>query len=282
MPVDYGNYPGGNGGIADDVMRNIKLTVAYDGTNYFGFQEQNRTGLSTIQEKLEQCISFLAGARIKIIGAGRTDAGVHARGQVVNFDAGGWNIPTARIPRALNGILPADIAVIGCADVAEDFHSRFSAVEKVYKYTIHNAPIPDPFRRRYSYFFPRDLDMESMLAGATYLQGDHDFSAFKAQGTTVKSAVRTIYNISIERNGEMIGLVFTGSGFLRHMVRIMVGTLIQVGLKKYPPEHVKSILLSGERARAGPTAPPNGLCLMSVRYDGGSPAAQSFLDTNIR
>jgi len=270
LPVGYGNYPGGNGGNADDVMRNIRLTVAYDGTNYFGFQEQKGTGLATIQEKLEQGISFLAGHRIKVIGAGRTDAGVHARGQVVNFDAGGWNIPTERIPKALNGVLPADIAVVGCADAAEDFHSRFSAVEKEYRYTIHNARMPDPFRRRYSYFFPRDLDMESMRAGAAYLLGQHDFSAFKAQGTTVMTAVRTIYNINIERSGEMIRLTFTGNGFLQHMVRIMVGTLIQAGLNKYPPDHVKSILLSGERARAGPTAPPCGLCLMSVRYGNDS------------
>lgn len=247
-------------------MRNIKLTVAYDGTAYHGFQEQRGTGLPTVQEELEKALSGLAGRRVQVIGAGRTDAGVHARGQVINFDARGWNIPTDRIPQAMNGVLPHDIAVLGAGDVPEDFHSRFSARAKEYRYAIYNSRLPDPFLRRYSCFFPRALDIGEMREASNYLKGKHDFSAFKAEGTPVKSAVRTIFDISFIQSGHIIELVFLGDGFLYNMVRIITGTLLEVGLKKYPPQRVSEILASGDRTKAGPTAPPQGLCLVKVYY----------------
>ncbi len=242
------------------------MIIAYDGTGYHGFQEQRGTGLPTVQEELEKCLSGLAGRKVQVIGAGRTDAGVHARGQVVNFDARGWNIPTDRIPLAMNGVLPEDIAVVDAEEVPEDFHARFSARWKEYRYSVHNSRRPDPFLRRYSYFFPRPLDLEAMREGAGHLRGRHDFSAFKAEGTPVRSAVRTLYEIRVERSGGMIGLVFRGDGFLHHMARIITGTLLEVGLGKYPPSEVAGILASGDRTRAGPTAPPQGLCLMKVYY----------------
>ena len=213
-------------------MRNIKLTVAYDGTSYHGFQEQRGTGLPTVQGVLEKCLSELAQRKVQVIGAGRTDAGVHARGQVINFDAGGWNIPTEKIPLAANGILPHDIAALNSREAPGDFHARFSATAKEYRYTIHNCRVPDPFLRRYSLFFPRQLDIGDMRRAAAYLIGEHDFSAFKAAGTPVKSAVRRLYDIRIEP-GEIIQLFFRGNGFLYNMVRILVGTLLEVGLKKY-------------------------------------------------
>ncbi|MCL6476863.1 MAG: tRNA pseudouridine(38-40) synthase TruA [Peptococcaceae bacterium] len=247
-------------------MRNIKLTIAYDGTDYHGFQEQKRTGLPTVQEELEKCLSSLAGRRVQVIGAGRTDAGVHARGQVVNFDAGGWDIPTDRITLALNGVLPKDIVALDAGDVPDGFHARFSAKSKEYRYSVHNSRTPDPFLRRYSYFYPCHLDTGAMAAAAEYLRGRHDFAAFNAGGTPVKSTVRTLYDIRVVRSGEMIDLILLGDGFLHHMVRIITGTILEVGRKKYPPEEILEILASGDRTRAGPTAPPQGLCLMKVFY----------------
>lgn len=248
-------------------MRNIKLTIAYDGTSYHGFQEQRGTEYTTVQEVLEKCLLGLSGRMVRVIGASRTDAGVHARGQVVNFDASGWNIPTERIPLALNGLLPKDIAVLEAGEVPVGFHSRFSARAKEYRYSVYNSRIPDPFLRRYSYFFPRPLDLDKMAEGASYLKGEHDFSAFKAEGSPVKSTVRRIYDISVEPGEKFFQFVFRGDGFLYNMVRIIVGTLLEVGLKKYPPCTVLEILSSRDRTRAGPTAPPQGLCLMRIWYD---------------
>lgn len=247
-------------------MRNIKLVVAYDGTAYHGFQEQRGTGLPTIQEELEKQLSGLAGKDVQIYGSGRTDAGVHAQGQVVNFNAQGWNIPTQRIPLALNGVLPPDIAVLSAEDAVEDFHARFSAKIKEYRYSIHNHRVPNPMLRRYSYFFPRPLDLEAMREAADYLVGRHDFSSFKAEGTPVKNTVRNLFEISIETRGELVDIIFRGEGFLHHMVRIMTGTFLDVGIHKYPPVMVQEIRDSKDRTRAGATAPPQGLCLMKVTY----------------
>jgi len=247
-------------------MRNIKITLAYDGCAYHGFQEQRGTGLATVQETLEGCLEKLAGRRVQVAGSGRTDTGVHARGQVVNFDAANWGIPTVKIPLALNGVLPEDIAVLDALDVPDDFHARFSARSKEYRYVIHNNRVPDPFLRRYSYFFPKTLDVESMREAAVLIAGRHDFAAFKSEGTPVKSTVRTLYGIDIRLSGEIIEIFFRGDGFLYNMVRIIVGTLLEVGLNKYPPGEVSTILSSGDRSRAGPTAPPQGLCLLSVEY----------------
>lgn len=247
-------------------MRNIKLTVAYDGTGYHGFQEQRGTGLPTVQGKIENCLSSLAGRKIQVIGASRTDAGVHAHGQVINFNDGGWNIPIEKVGLALNCVLPDDIAVLDCKEVSCDFHARFSTVSKEYRYSVFNFDTPDPFRRRYSYFIPKSLDVESIRSAASILQGKHDFSAFMSSGCKVTSTVRTIFDIRVDCNGNLVELVFKGDGFLYNMVRIMAGTLLDVGLGKYPPAIVSEILASKDRKRAGPTVPPQGLYLIAVFY----------------
>ncbi|WP_027365201.1 tRNA pseudouridine(38-40) synthase TruA [Desulfotruncus alcoholivorax] len=247
-------------------MRNIKLTIAYDGTNYHGFQEQRGTGLRTIQETLEDCLTRLAGERIQVVGAGRTDAGVHARGQVVNFRNSKWPIPIERIPLALNGILPGDIVVLSAQDVPEEFHSRFSSKSKTYSYCIWNDRIPSPFYRLYSYFMPVPLDIKAMEKAARYLLGCHDFKCFQASGSTVNNTVRTLYQADIIKDGPLVKLVFTGDGFLYNMVRIMVGTLAQVGTGKIEPGQVLEILQACNRVKAGPTFPPQGLCMERVVY----------------
>ncbi len=245
---------------------NIKLTIAYDGTDYYGFQEQRGSGLPTVQERLEGALSKLAKQPIQVIGAGRTDSGVHARGQVVNFKCDSWPVPLNKTPLALNSILPDDIVVTLAEQVPEDFHSRFSAKGKTYRYTIYNHPIPNPFVRRFALHEPRPLDVKAMNKGAGYLVGTHDFKSFQAQGTPVKSTIRTISAASVERDGNHVILNFTGNGFLYNMVRIMTGTLIDVGLGKIEPEMVKDILLARDRTKAGMTVPPQGLCLMEVYY----------------
>ncbi len=247
-------------------MRNIKLTVTYDGTNYHGFQEQRGTGLVTIQEVMEHCLGRLAGHRVQVIGAGRTDAGVHARGQVVNFDATGWPIPVERIPLAMNGILPADVVVTDAREVGADFHARKSARAKTYIYSIWNNRVPSPFNRLYSSFLPVPLDDEAMSTACAYLKGIHDFKCFQAAGATVKTTVRTLYRAEFRRKGSLVLFIFKGDGFLYNMVRIMAGTLLQVGMGKSDPESIKSVLEFRRRALAGPTMPPRGLCLEYVEY----------------
>ncbi len=247
-------------------MRNIKLTLAYDGTNYYGFQEQRGTGLVTIQEVLEQRLGQMAGRRVQVIGAGRTDSGVHARGQVVNFDAAGWPIPVERMPLAINGMLPRDIVVTDAREVGEDFHARKSARAKTYCYSIWNNRIPSPFDRLYSSFLPAPLDDAAMSTACAFLMGKHDFKCFQAAGATVKTTVRTLYRVEVIRKGSLVQFVFNGDGFLYNMVRIMTGTLLQVGMGKNDPEAIKTIVTSKQRILAGPTMPPQGLCLEFVEY----------------
>ncbi|MCL2335869.1 MAG: tRNA pseudouridine(38-40) synthase TruA [Firmicutes bacterium] len=247
-------------------MRNIKLTVAYDGTNYHGFQEQRGSGLATVQEVLEACLERFTGRRTQIVGAGRTDSGVHAKGQVVNFDAAGWPIPAGRIPLALNGSLPDDIKIIDAVEAPRDFHARFDARAKIYRYSIWNARIPSPFHRLYSTFWPVPLDDEAMAAAAGLLVGRHDFKCFQAAGSTVRDTVREIYQAEVEREGAMLHFVFRGSGFLYNMVRIISGTLVRVGMGKAEPDMVSRALASRLRIAAGPTLPPHGLCLEAVEY----------------
>lgn len=247
-------------------MRNVMLVVAYDGTNYHGFQEQRGTGLVTIQEVIEQALYTVAGKKIRIIGAARTDAGVHARGQVINFDASGWNIPTQRIPLALNGLLPEDAVILDAQDVYPDFHARFSALAKTYRYAVYNDSIPSPFWRLYSYFVPRSLDVQAMSIGAGAYEGEHDFASFQAAGAVVKSTVRKLFKVEVRKAGKLVYLTFRGNGFLYHMVRIMAGTLLEVGLGKRLPEEVEQILRACDRKLAGFTAPARGLCLEQVEY----------------
>jgi len=247
-------------------MNNIKMIIAYDGTSYHGYQEQKGTDLTTIQQVVEKCLSRLAGKEIKITGAARTDAGVHAGGQVVNFNAAGWPIPVERIPLALNGTLPDDIVVLSAQNIPPDFHARYSALTKTYRYTVYNARIPSPFWRLYSHFEPRSLNLEAMSAAAKYLEGRHDFASFQAAGSNTKTTVRTLFQVNISRRKEIVQLTFRGDGFLYNMVRILSGTLLEVGLGKMPPEEMGRILEARKRARAGPTVPARGLCLINVEY----------------
>ncbi|MBO8136852.1 MAG: tRNA pseudouridine(38-40) synthase TruA [Desulfotomaculum sp.] len=245
---------------------NIKLTVAYDGTDYHGFQEQRGTGFVTIQEVLEKALSKLAKQRIQVTGAGRTDSGVHAKGQVVNFKSESWPVPLDKIPLAVNALLPGDVVVLKAEKVPDEFHARFSAVKKTYVYTILNQRLPDPFTKRYALHEPRPLDDDAMNRAAQYLVGEHDFKSFQAQGTPVKTTVRKLTEASVKRDGCKLYLRFTANGFLYNMVRIMTGTLIQVGLGKIKPDDVKLILESRDRTKAGPTVPPQGLCMEKVYY----------------
>jgi len=247
-------------------VKNIKLTVAYDGTNYHGFQEQRGTGLSTVQETLETVLSKLAKRPVQIIGAGRTDAGVHAQGQVVNFRCENWPVPLEKVHLAVNSLLPGDIAVLKAEEVPPEFHARFSATAKTYRYAIYHSRVMSPLHRLYYLHEPRQMDVEAMRVAVRYLLGTHDFKSFQAQGTPVKDTVRTIYRAEIEYEAPFLHLYIKGNGFLYNMVRIITGTLIDVGIGKTEPEEMENIIKAKDRTRAGTTAPPQGLCMMEVEY----------------
>ena len=244
-------------------MRNIKLVLAYDGTPYRGFQVQ-RHG-PTIQEVLEQALRELTGEKIRVTPAGRTDAGVHALGQVVNFRTKS-SIPPERFAPALSRYLPKDIVIKLSREVPEDFHARYDAIGKVYTYTIYQGPHPSPFLRNYTYFAPRPLDWEGIARGAALLQGRHDFKSFQAAGSAVTNTVRTLSRVELARRGSCFTLTFIGDGFLYHQVRNMVGTLLEVGAGRLEPDDISRILEAGRRECAGPTAPPAGLVLSRVLY----------------
>ncbi|MDP3049956.1 MAG: tRNA pseudouridine(38-40) synthase TruA [Eubacteriales bacterium] len=247
-------------------MRTIKLTVASEGTAYCRFQKQSGSGLPTIQDALETALSNLAKAEVPVTGAGRTDAGVHALAQVVHFTTGEWAIPTDKIAPALNSRLPDDIVAVGAEEVAPDFHARYNAVAKTYVYSIYNRKTPSPFRRLYTCHVPWPLDTEAMRQAAKYLVGQHDFSSFQASGRPVKSAIRTIFGVDIGTDGSLIRITVRGNGFLYQMVRIISGTLIEVGRGKLSPDDLPNIIEAKNRTRAGETAPPQGLRLEKVEY----------------
>jgi tRNA pseudouridine38-40 synthase len=246
--------------------RKIKLTIAYDGTGYCGFQKQSGSGLPTIQDALETALMVLAKGEVPVTGAGRTDAGVHALAQVVHFTTGEWAIPTDRIVPALNSRLPDDIVAVGAEEVAPDFHARYSAVAKTYVYSIYNRKTPSPFRRLYSYHVPWALEVEAMRQAAGYLVGQHDFSSFQATGRPVKSAVRTLFRADVTADWPMVRITVRGDGFLYQMVRIIAGTLIEVGRGRLAPDDLPAIIAARIRAYAGQTAPPHGLRLEKVEY----------------
>ncbi len=249
-------------------MVRIKLTVAYDGTNYCGWQiEPNGV---TIESVLNETISALTGGDIHVLGASRTDAGVHALGNVAVFDTES-TIPPDRMSYALNERLPEDIVIVDSCEVPADWHPRYQqGICKTYEYHIYNAPVPSPLRRRYSTFISCPLDVDRMRAGAAYLMGEHDFASFCNIHTEVKNTVRRIDELSIrtveEPNGREIILRVTGNGFLYKMVRIIAGTLIQVGSGACEPERVQEILEAKARTAAGTTAPPEGLVLVQIKY----------------
>ena len=245
-------------------MRNIKLVLQYDGTRYSGWQSQEHEE-NTIQGRLTALLERLTGERIHLMGSGRTDAGVHALGQVANFKTES-ELTCGQLQDALNRYLPEDIAVLSVEEAEPRFHSRLNAVRKTYRYRIWTSPVHNVFERKYLYELGQDLDESAMEEAAALLCGTHDFRAFSSYRRTKKSTVRTLEQFVIERKGAELCLEFTGNGFLYHMVRILAGTLIEVGLHKKSAEEMKEILASLDREKAGFTAPAQGLCLVNVEY----------------
>ncbi|WP_324332425.1 tRNA pseudouridine(38-40) synthase TruA [Methylomusa anaerophila] len=244
--------------------RNIKLTLAYDGTHYHGFQRQKNA--LTIQQVVEERLAKLFGHELKINGSGRTDTGVHAYGQAVNFYTGG-TVPTCRIPIAAKGLLPPDIVIIDAEDVPREFHARFWAKSKIYRYRLLNQPLLNPFERNYAWHFPEKLDWQLMQEAAQLIAGTHDFSAFRATGSVPVNPVRTILAVECRRRREtIIEFEFWGTGFLYHMVRNLVGTLVEVGRTRMTVDEFSAILAGRDRKAAGITAPPQGLYLVEVKY----------------
>ena len=246
--------------------RCIVLTVAYDGSGFYGFQSQAGTGLPTIQESLENAIHKLTGERLSVEGSGRTDTGVHAWGQVVHFFSTNA-IPPERWKLALIPYLPESIVIRESHEADIGFHARFSAKKKTYLYQFYNAPTPSPFYRRFAYHVRYALDLPAMREACLGFEGSHDFRAFCAAGAKVKSFVREIRSCRLHEEGPLLTLSVSGNGFLWHMVRIIAGTLLKVGAGKRKPEDIPLLLASGDRRRAGPTLPPHGLILHSVEYE---------------
>ncbi len=244
-------------------MRNVKLTIEYDGTNYCGWQKQNNE--KTIQEEIEKAIYKAVGEVVEVIGSSRTDAGVHARGMVANFKTNA-TIPFDKFKYAINDKLPDDIAIIESEEVSEDFHARYDSKGKTYCYSIINRQQKPAIGRNYVYHFKWDLDIEKMREACKYFIGKHDFKAFRSLGSSVKTTERTIKELYIESEGEKINIFITADGFLYNMVRIIVGTLLKVGRGKIPVEDIEKIILLGDRKKAGPCVPAQGLILEKVYY----------------
>ena len=244
-------------------MKRVKIVVAYDGTNYHGWQIQPNE--VSVEEIINNKLSELTGEEIKIIGASRTDAGVHAMGNVAVFDTES-RIPGEKFSYALNQRLPEDIRVQSSEEVTQDFHPRYCDCCKTYRYQILNAEFPIPTQRLYSHFIYYDLDVKAMRQAAQYLVGEHDFKSFCSSKTSVEDTVRTIYDVKITSDDQMISIFVKGNGFLYNMVRIIAGTLIEVGLGRKQPEEIKEILKQQDRQIAGPTAPAKGLTLMQIDY----------------
>jgi tRNA pseudouridine38-40 synthase len=245
-------------------LRNWKITLAYEGTRYAGFQKQAGS-LPTVQSVLETVIHTITGETPKLTGAGRTDAGVHARGQVVNFFSGAKLQPEQWF-NALNALLPADLAVNAVIEVAPDFNARFSAKAKTYTYRIHTGRIRPVFTRNFVYYYKHHLNGEIMSRAAEHLVGTYDFRSFQAAGSAVKSSVRTVNFCRLEQVGPEIRIEISADGFLYHMVRNIAGTLILAGCGKLTPDDIPRIIAAQDRNCAGPTAPAQGLCLEEVFY----------------
>ena len=250
--------------IGQQHMRRIKLTVAYDGTNYHGWQLQPQS--PTIEGELNKHLSTLFKEEIMVIGASRTDSGVHALCNVAVFDVKA-NIPAEKIAYALNQRLPDDIRIRKSEEVEKDFHPRKQATRKTYEYKILNEEFLNPVERLYAHFTYVPLDEVKMQQAAEYLIGEHDFASFCAAGSTAETTIRTIYDITIERKNTMISIKVTGNGFLYNMVRIIAGTLIEVGKGRFAPEAIKEILEAKDRTKAGPTAPAKGLMLYQYEFE---------------
>ncbi|MFC4075380.1 tRNA pseudouridine(38-40) synthase TruA [Salinithrix halophila] len=246
-------------------MQKVKMTIAYDGTDFAGYQRQ--PGRRTVQSTLEEALGRITASPVSVTGAGRTDAGVHARGQVVHFETEA-GVPLERWTRVLNHVLPQDLAVLSVEAVPKTFHARYDACWKRYRYTLDTRPVPDVFTRRYRTHLTLGLDVERMRQAAGYLVGTHDFSAFSSARTTVKDKVRTLYQCEVEVLADgVIAIVTAGNGFLYHMVRIISGTLVEAGMGKLDPAAVSDILQGRDRSRAGKTLPAQGLTMVEVHYE---------------
>ena len=250
--------------MAKNNMKRIKMVVAYDGTNYCGWQLQPN-GI-TIEEVLNRALSELLRESVSVIGASRTDSGVHSEGNVAVFDTEN-RMPADKICFALNQRLPEDIRVLSSEEVSPDWHPRKQNGVKTYEYRILNRKICMPTRRLYAHFFYFPLDVEKMRRGAAYLVGEHDFRSFATVGLQQEDTVRTIYSLTVDREGDMITIRVSGSGFLYNMVRIIAGTLLKVGTGAWPPEYVETILEARDRQKAGPKAPACGLTMISLAYE---------------
>lgn len=273
-------------------MKRIKLTIAYDGTNYSGWQIQENA--PTVEEYVREALRGLLGdcgagdcEGVELIGASRTDAGVHALGNVAVFDSD-VRMPAEKFAYALNARLPEDIRVLQSEEVSDNFHPRYTKSHKTYVYQIQNTRIPIPIYSRYMYHIYEDIDINRLSESVDFFIGEHDFSAFCSAGAQVKSKVRTIESLTVtsealgtgirdgltsesltvnEKSGKIIRIEVTGNGFLYNMVRIIAGTLIEVGIGRRKPESVAEAIATGERSLAGPTAPARGLILKQIRYD---------------
>ena len=247
-------------------MRNFKIIIQYEGTRYQGWQRQDSTG-NTIQGKLEAILAKMTGLHfVQVDGSGRTDAGVHALGQVANFKID-TKLPAAAVMDYINQYLPEDIGVIAIEEMPERFHSRLNAKGKTYCYRIWNEKLPCVFLRRYVYELPEPLDLDAMRTAAACLVGTHDFKAFTSNKESRKSTIRTMDAILIDKEGSEVVITYSGDGFLYHMVRILTGTLIEAGLGQRDPPSVKTLLeKDATRDLSGVLVPAKGLCLMEVRY----------------
>lgn len=245
-------------------MKNIKMTIKYDGSRYKGFQRLQDNDM-TIQGKIESVLSKMTDENIEIIGSGRTDMGVHAYGQVANFKTNS-DMSIKKMEAYLYEYLPEDIVVTQLEEVEERFHSRYNAKSKVYLYKIYNNKVHDPFLRKYTTHVSKRLDLDLMKEASQFLIGEHDFTSFASSKSKKKSNIRTIESISIQENNNVIEIYVEGDGFLYNMVRIIVGALLEVGLRKKSPQDIKDMLDAKDRTKASDTAPAKGLYLYKVKY----------------
>lgn len=244
-------------------MRNIKLTIEYDGKDFNGWQKQPNK--LNIQGTIEKAIETITKEPVDLMASGRTDAGVHAIGQVANFKTNS-NIPIEKFAVAINSNLKKSILIKSAEEVDERFHSRLTCKRKTYCYVINNSPVGTAIFRNLDTHIAIPLDVEKMQEAIFYFKGEHDFKAFKSSGTSSKSSVRTIYDAIVKKEGDKIYISLTGNGFLYNMVRIISGTLVEVGMGKIKPEEIPNIIKSGKRENAGKTLPPQGLYLVKVEY----------------
>lgn len=255
-PAGPATVPGGG--------RLLRAVLAYDGTDFAGWQRQPRQ--RTVQQVVEDALERLLGHPVRVTAAGRTDAGVHARAQVIH-----WRtprpFPVDRLVPALRGLLPADVVAVEAGEAPPGFHARYSARRKTYAYHVWRDPVPDPLHRRWQWHLPLDLDVDAMVEAARRLEGTHDFAPFKAAGSPVRRTRRTLYRCAVEERGPLLRFVLEADGFLMHMARGIVGTLVEIGRGRWQADRVEAILAEGRRDLAGPTAPAHGLVLWQVVYD---------------